>query len=215
MRRTTLTHHTSPNLSHPQKIQTRSLYIKPFQALDILNQKALTVRETPLSESESKSKFSLSLTVDRTALSPCFIASPTPDFDPAKSRKFPFPYTTTDLRNTQNSVIGEIASNLGLPETAHPQLVTLAQGLWKIFREKEAFSLEVKVHPSADGKLEVCDARFGFDDAAHRSAGRQEEVHKLRDKEEEVPEEVVAEKDGIVYVKYVPSHVLLLTNGVN
>ena len=93
---------------------------------------------------------------------------------------------------------------LGLSETAHPQLVALTQGLWKIFREKEAFSLEVKVHPSADGKLEIYDARFGFDDAAYRSAGRQEEVHKLRNKEEEVPEEVVAEKDGIVYVKYVP-----------
>lgn len=60
------------------------------------------------------------------------------------------------------------------------------------------------MHPSVDGKLEVYDARFGFDDAAYRSAGRQEEVHQLRDKEEEVPEEVVAEKDGIVYIKYVP-----------
>lgn len=98
---------------------------------------------------------------------------------------------------------------LGLPETAHPRLASLAQGLWKVFREKEAFSLEVKVHPFADGKLEVYDARFGFDDAAYRSAGRQEEVHKLRNKEEEVPEEVVAEKDGIVYVKYVPFLVLL------
>jgi succinyl-CoA synthetase alpha subunit len=28
-------------------------------------------------------------------------------------------------------------------------------------------------------------------------------VHRLRNKEEEVPEEVEAEKDGIVYVKYV------------
>lgn len=62
------------------------------------------------------------------------------------------------------------------------------------------------MYPSADGKLEVYDARFGFDDAAYRSAGRQEEVHKLRDMKEEVLEEVVAEKDGIVYVKYVLSH---------
>lgn len=204
MRRTTLTPHASPSISHPQKTQTRSLYIKPFQALDMLNLEALTVRETPPSESEAKSNFSLSLTVDRTALSPCFITSPTPDLNPEHSRKFPFPYTTTDLRNTKIPLIRDIALKLGLSETAHPQLVALTQGLWKIFREKEAFSLEVKVHPSADGKLEIYDARFGFDDAAYRSAGRQEEVHKLRNKEEEVPEEVVAEKDGIVYVKYVP-----------
>ncbi|BCR86153.1 putative succinyl-CoA synthetase subunit alpha [Aspergillus chevalieri] len=201
MRRISLTRHTSPNLSHPQKVQTRSLYIKPHQALDMLKQKALTVRETPPSELESKSSFSLSLSVDRTALTPCFIASATPDFSPAKSRKFPFPYTTTDLKSKKNPLVKDIAAKLRLPETAHPRLATLVQGLWKIFREKEAFSLEVKVYPSADGKLEVYDARFGFDDAAYRSAGRQEEVHKLRDMKEEVLEEVVAEKDGIVYVK--------------
>jgi len=209
MRRTTFTHNMALK---PQATfqQSRSLYIKPHQALDMLKQKALTVRKTPPSGPESKSSFSLSLTVDRTALSPCFIASPTPDFNTAKSRKFPFPYKTTDLKTEKNPLVRDIASNLHLPKTVQPRLATLAQELWKIFREKEAFSLEVKVHPSADGKLEVYDARFGFDDAAYSSAGRQEEVHKLRNKEEEIPEEVAAEKDGIVYVKYVPCHLSYL-----
>lgn len=202
MRRTTLTHQTGPR---QQCQQTRSLYIKPFQAFDMLKEKSIPVRETTVSESD----FSLSLTVDRTALSPCIIASSSPNFDPAHSRKFPFSYATTDLRKDANSLIEDVASDLGLPETLRPRLAYLVQILWKIFREKEAFLLEVRVQRTADGRLEVHDARFGFDDAAYRSSGRQEDVHRLRNKKGEVPEEVEAEKDGIVYVKFVslpPSH---------
>ncbi|RMJ21098.1 Succinyl-CoA [Aspergillus sp. HF37] len=77
----------------------------------------------------------------------------------------------------------------------------LIEVLWQTFTEKEAFSLETRVGSSSGGALEVRGARFGFDDAALKSSGRQESVHQLRDKESEVPEEVEAEKDGIVYVK--------------
>jgi succinyl-CoA synthetase alpha subunit len=92
---------------------------------------------------------------------------------------------------------------LGLPASSHPQLAGFVQALWEIYKEKEAFTLETQIAVSADGTLEVHGARFGFDDAAFRSSGRQEDVHKLRDTSEEVAEEVEAEKDGIVYVKYV------------
>lgn len=82
-------------------------------------------------------------------------------------------------------------------------MVQLTRHLWRIFRDREAYLLEVRVRQSEEGWLEVLNARFGFDDAAFRSAGRQESLHRLRRKEEEVSEEVEAEKDGIVYVKYV------------
>lgn len=61
--------------------------------------------------------------------------------------------------------------------------------------------LETRVGVSPEGGLEVYDAGFGLDDAAFRSSGRQEDVQRLRNREEEVWEEVEAEKDGIVYVK--------------
>lgn len=143
---------------------------------------------------------SISITVDRTALSPCVIASPTADFDPAQSRKFPFSYTQTSFGDSP--VIDAVASHLVLPDSAHGKLAELVQTLWAIFTEKEAFVLETRVGISAAGDLEVHGARFGFDDAAFRSSGRQEEIHRLRNTAEEVPEEVEAEKDGIVYVKY-------------
>jgi Succinyl-CoA synthetase, beta subunit len=155
------------------------------------------------SASSFDSSVSVSITVDRTALSPCIIASPSSNFNTAQSQKFPFPYTQTEF---ESSVIAAVASHLGLPVSTHKQLTEIVQALWEIYKEKEAFTLETQIGISADGTLEIHGARFGFDDAAFRSSGRQEDIHKLRNKSEEVAEEVEAEKDGIVYVKYVEAH---------
>jgi succinyl-CoA synthetase alpha subunit len=173
----------------------RNLYIKQFQALDILKQNSITVNETV-----SSSDGSVSISVDRTALSPCIVASPGTEFEPARSRKFPFSYNLASFEN--NSVVSEVASHLGLPASSHGKLAGVVQALWEIFKEKEAFVLETRIGLSPEGDLEVRGAHFGFDDAAYRSSGRQEDIHSLRNKAEEVPEEVEAEKDGIVYIKY-------------
>lgn len=148
----------------------------------------------------------VAISVDRTALSPCIVASPTAEFDQAHSRKFPFSYTQPNFANS--SVIAAVASHLGLPDSTHGKLTSLVQALWEIFTEKEAFVLETRIGASANGELEIHGARFGFDDAAFRSSNRQEEIHRLRDISEEVPEEVEAEKHGIVYIKYVVSNTI-------
>lgn len=175
--------------------QKRNLYVKQFQAFDILNQKSI-----PVSEQSAPSDVSISISVDRTALSPSIVASPSVEFDPAQSRKFPFSYSVASFENS--SLVSDVASHVGLPSSSHRELTALIQSLWEIFKEKEAFVLETRLGTSATGNLEVHGARFGFDDAAFRSSGRQQEVHALRNISEEVPEEVEAEKDGIVYVKY-------------
>lgn len=177
-----------------QKMQSRTLYIKQSQALDILKQKAIHVSES----AELPSDLHLSLTIDRTALTPRLIASPSADFEPGNSVHLPFAYTTEKF-GASDPIIATLASQLRLPNAAHAKLAELVQALWEIFKQKEAFVLEVRASES----LEVRGARFGFDDAAFRSSGRQEDIHKLRNAKEEVPEEVEAEKDGIVYVKYV------------
>ncbi|KAJ5428687.1 hypothetical protein N7445_010141 [Penicillium cf. griseofulvum] len=182
-------------ISRLTAVNKRGLYIKQFQAFDILKQKSVPVNE---SASRSDNCISVSITVDRTALSPCIIASRSSNINPAQSHKFPFPYTQTKF---ENSIISAVASHLSLPVSAHKQLARIVQALWEIYKEKEAFTLETQIVISADGALEVHGARFGFDDAAFRSSGRQEDTHKLRNISEEVPEEVEAEKDGIVYVK--------------
>ncbi|KAJ5574890.1 ATP-grasp fold subdomain 2 [Penicillium hetheringtonii] len=174
--------------------QKRSLYIKQFQAFDLLKEKNVLVNGSPY-----KSDASISISVDRTALSPCIIASPTAEFDPAQSRRFPFAYSETNFDG--NPIIREVTSQLGLPVSAQGRVAGLVKALWEIFKEKEAFVLETHIGTAANGTLEVHTAKFGFDDAAFRSSGRQEDIHRLRNTAEEVPAEVEAEKDGIVYIK--------------
>jgi succinyl-CoA synthetase alpha subunit len=57
-----------------------------------------------------------------------------------------------------------------------PKLIT---GLVALYMRKEAFLLETKLVESLGG-LRVVGARFGFDDAAFRSAKRQMDIHSLR-----------------------------------
>ncbi|KAE8376303.1 succinyl-CoA synthetase-like protein [Aspergillus bertholletiae] len=194
MRRVTLPKNQSTSSASQQ---TRTLFIKQSQAMDMLQEKSISTNEADPSESD----IFLSLTVDRTALSPCVIASTAADFAPFHTNKFPFAYSNTDFGTNNSPIIKSIASHLNLPDTAHEKLAQLVQALWQIFKEKEAYLLEIRVNPSSTEGLEVCSARFGFDDAAFRSSGRQKEVHSLRNLAEEVHEEVEAEKDGIVYVK--------------
>ncbi|KAL4755068.1 hypothetical protein BDW72DRAFT_212518 [Aspergillus terricola var. indicus] len=180
-----------------QKRQSRTLYIKQFQALDMLKQTGIQVNET----STSASDVYISLTIDRTALSPALIASTSPGFEPSNSVRLPFPYTKEKFE-ASDSIITAVATQLSLPTSAHGKLAGIVQALWQIFKQKEAFILEVRANYSAEEGLEVRGARFGFDDAAFRSSGRQEKIHALRNVKEEVPEEVEAEKDGIVYIKF-------------
>lgn len=174
--------------------QKRNLYIKRFQAFDLLKEKDIIVNGSPY-----KSDASISISIDRTTLSPCIVASPTAEFDPVQSRRFPFSYSQSSFDG--NHVITQVTSHLGLPTSAKDKVASLVQALWDIFKEKEAFVLETQIGTAASGSIEVHNARFGFDDAAFRSSGRQEQIHRLRNTAEEVPEEVEAEKDGIVYIK--------------
>jgi succinyl-CoA synthetase alpha subunit len=69
-----------------------------------------------------------------------------------------------------------------------------------MFYEKEAFFLSTSVVERL-GEIKVVGARFGFDDAAYRSCGRQAGLQALRDVAAEDPAELEAEKSGIVYIK--------------
>lgn len=192
-----------PNVNGDKTVpaQRRTFYVKQHQAFDMLKEKGITTADTAGSEND----FKLAITVDRTALSPCIAASPTthePD-SVARTRKFPFNFGKREF-NANGTQIKDIAHHLSLPKSSYNQLATLLGQLIDIFMSKEAFLLETQVTLTGSGELLVSKARFGFDDAAFRSSNRQEDVHSLRNKAEEVLEEVEAEKDGIVYVKCVP-----------
>lgn len=106
-----------------------------------------------------------------------------------------------------------IAEHITLPEEASEQLTHLLVVLWKIFKETEAYTLNLKsVVVDREGKIIITGSgvdvkgsrnlEFIFDDAAFRSGGRQVKLHELRHIENEIVEEVEAGRAGIAYVKF-------------
>jgi succinyl-CoA synthetase alpha subunit len=140
----------------------------------------------------------LAVAVDRANLSPCIIASPAnnPGDPHAEAKKFPFDYQS----GFDVSQVPAIAEHLQLGHSSKDSLPKLINGLVELYMKKEAFLLET-MFVERLGDLKVVSARFGFDDAAYRSTKRQSDIHALRRVEDEDPQELDAEKVGIVYIK--------------
>jgi succinyl-CoA synthetase alpha subunit len=98
-------------------------------------------------------------------------------------------------------MLNNVSAHLEISGNGRHSLQKLIADLVDIFMSKEAFVVQTKIILDDNGGLQVQGAKFGFDDAAFRSSGRQKEVHALRDLNSEVPEDVEAEKYGMIYVK--------------
>jgi len=178
----------------------RSLHLRPDQAAQLLSDHGILASSSPASPKDSRL---LCVTIDRTARSPCIIASPTtePSQIYRRSRHIPFDYRTgpTDQHVTQ---VLELLQMDAAPPTAKAATTKLIKQLWEIFRKKEAVSLEMHISvPASVDSLTITNLDFTFDDAAFRSSKRQADLHALRDTSLEDPVELSAEPDGIVYIK--------------
>ncbi|KAL9107965.1 MAG: hypothetical protein Q9227_007180 [Pyrenula ochraceoflavens] len=190
--------------------QTRSLYIKQLQAFEMLREQGVPCLETSSNEASNKG---LELAIDRVNRSPCILASTNTHSDISRlTKRFALTYGSSEP--TSDATLQAIADHLSLPSTVQPDVSRLIASLLDIFMSKEAFVLSTTVSVNINGTLQVDSARFGFDDAAYRSSGRQASVHALRDTSLEVREEVEAEKHGIIYVKLDgPGTIGTLVNG--
>lgn len=175
-------------------VQKRSLYIKENLALDMLRERGINAAEY----SGSGRRRLLAMSVDRPSLSPCIIASPASDPEQAhaEAKSFPFDYE----KGFDPSNVSALAQHLQLGQSAQPSLLKLINRLFDLYVTKEAFLLET-MFVERLGDVKVVGARFGFDDAAFRSAQRQADVQALRATEDEDAHELEAEKEGIVYIK--------------
>jgi len=187
--------------------QRRALYIHEDDALDLLRERGINAS----SYSGKGRQRLLAVAIDRNTLSPCIIASAASD--PSKfnteAKKFPFDYR----RGLSASQIPDITSHLQLSGSSADSLPKLLNGLISLYMSKEAFLIETTFVERL-GDLKVVGARFGFDDAAFRSAKRQADIHALRRIQDEDPAEVEAETDGIVYIKFSGSgNIGTLVNG--
>ena len=177
-------------------ILQRWIHIPESQSFEMLEKLGVPILKSE--DAESRDYF-LSLAVDRTNCAPCTVTSfsiggESPQIH-AKS------YRLSMDKVVDDSTFSSIATDLRCEEKSLESLSFLLSSLINIFYDKEASSVSTRVSRDREGKLAVARAEFDFDDAAFRSGKRHADIQQMRDTRNEVPEEVEAEKDGIVYIK--------------
>ncbi|KAF7350595.1 Succinyl-CoA ligase [ADP-forming] subunit alpha, mitochondrial [Mycena sanguinolenta] len=193
-------YHMSRPRPGSQISQRRTLHFQAGQAADLLSRHGISTTRDATAEEIPQV---VSVTIDRSGRSPCFLVCPTLDTDP---KSIPF-----DFRDGPTAeAIAKVLEHLRIDRTASIALSAaqhLLSVLHKIFMEYEGVAIEVQIAIAADtGDLLVFAPQFTFDDAAFKSCGRHPKLHALRDVSPSVidPMELAAEADGIVYVKLGP-----------
>lgn len=183
-------------LAKPCTQQRRHLTLSEDDCMDLLREAGLNCGHY----SGLGTRRFLAIGVDRSTRSPCILAAPTVDDDQIEKmvKRYSFDYR----HGPDELAIERVASRLhiSLKESAHESLRRLVHRLSDIFYEKEAYLMETEIVERL-GEIKVVGARFGFDDAAYRSCGRQTELQKLRNTAVEDASELEAEKSGIIYIK--------------
>ncbi len=145
----------------------------------------------------------LAMTIDRETYRPTIIISKNGGQDIRSiAKQHPagiHAYNFTLTEGIPESLAQRISSDFGISNTAETtSLGKTLTALHKIFLEKEGMLLEVRSLARSDSAFVCLDSSFVFDDDAHK---RQVDLFSLRDKEQEVRDEVEAEKYGLVYVR--------------
>ncbi|ODQ80588.1 hypothetical protein BABINDRAFT_160846 [Babjeviella inositovora NRRL Y-12698] len=104
----------------------------------------------------------------------------------------------------------EVAAVLGFSQKAQPEAAETIQKLYQCFVERDATQIEINpLSETVDNKVFAMDAKLGFDDNAEF---RQTEVYSWRDFTQEDPEEVLAAKSGLNFIK-LDGNIGCLVNG--
>ncbi|KAH3674202.1 hypothetical protein WICMUC_003444 [Wickerhamomyces mucosus] len=156
----------------------------------------------------------LAILLDRATQKPIIVASAQGGMDiegvaakdPSAIKTFP-----VDLeKGVTNEQAAEIASVLGFTSHAQAEAAETVQKLYKIFQEKDSTQIEINpLSETVDHKVLAMDAKFGFDDNA---SYRQEEVFSWRDVTQEDPDEVLASKSNLNFIK-LDGNIGCLVNG--
>ncbi|AQZ17529.1 LSC2 (YGR244C) [Zygosaccharomyces parabailii] len=110
-------------------------------------------------------------------------------------------------------VAKKVGAALGFSKEAQPEAADTVKKLYKIFTERDATQIEINPLSEIAGdphhKVMCMDAKFGFDDNA---SFRQQEIYSWRDISQEDPDEVIAKKAGLNFVK-LQGNIGCLVNG--
>ena len=186
---------------HPSaaKQQTRHLTIRAQQSLDILGSKGI-----PCEPYKGKGPLRyLAISIDRDTRTPCILASPDP-YNHSPLHNIPLPYPLPEkLEPLIRRLLPEICKRIALPHSGPIKkvLYPLVANLIQMFNDSEGVLLVTLLHYNNTQRgMKVGSAHFHFDDAA--SFRRGPELQSLRDTSLYSPEELEAEKSGLVYIKF-------------
>ncbi|KAI2472174.1 succinyl-CoA synthetase-like protein [Annulohypoxylon bovei var. microspora] len=202
-RRPALTQHPLHQWRADQK---RSMHILQDVAFGYLRE-----REIPICEGLApNSQKLLAVTINRSTRNSCIIASPTTHV--SDGRKFDFNYGSLVV---EDMPIEALMKHLELNLSSKDSLEKLISELVLLFKDQEYFLLETRIveTPDSNSRIQVAAANFGFDDASVKSCGRHRDIPEFRDTSAEDPDELSAEKDGIVYIKLADGNIGTLVNG--
>lgn len=152
---------------------------------------------------EFEEEWYLAMTIDRENYTPAIIISKKGGVDiETVAKEHPEELFTFHFKISEGitgKLVGQIAKSLNASADESKNLETLLNGMYKIFVDKDATLLEINpLVRTADNNFTCLDAKFTFDNAAEK---RQKDLFALRDSQHEIPEEVEAEKYGLVYVR--------------
>ncbi|UNI16612.1 hypothetical protein JDV02_003037 [Purpureocillium takamizusanense] len=146
----------------------------------------------------------LAMTIDRNNYAPAIIISKKgggKDID-VIAKEHPESIHTFNFGLTKGitpALVSEIADKVGLSTSETESLAPILSSMHQIFSQKDGTLLEVNPLARApDGSLTCLDATFAFDNSA---AHRQRELFALRDRTQEVADELEAESHGLLYVR--------------
>jgi succinyl-CoA synthetase alpha subunit len=170
------------------------LHLRNDAALHFLKKKGVSIAENQDSSQASL----LAIAVDRSTRTPCILVSNAEDAGKGQSVVKRFSFTHRENPTTQQ--IKDINTFLSFQTVTLESLSKLINNLIMIHLEKELVILGTHIIETSDG-LQIVKADLVADDAAFRSARRQEDIQSLREINLEDPQELQAANDGIVYVK--------------
>lgn len=189
-------HRPTSTFKPPRKIQRRGIQILESRSHEMLKERGVTISEDE--DSRSRDYF-LDITIDRANYAPTIITSYSIGGESAHHHAKSHPFGLD--KKVDASTFSSIATELNCRKESFHTLTRILGSLIAIFFDKEAFALATRISRNAKGELAVARSSFYFDDAAFRSCERQGDLQISEDFANKAPEEIEAEKDGIVYVK--------------
>lgn len=189
----------TPRSSIIDMTQKRTIYIKEEDAFRLLDEKKID--RTQMGSNEPREPTIIrqfTIGIDRSNRCPCITVKRIGNGSHVQSSKLPFSYKSSRI---QSSIFDKCVKMTKL-QRQRAYLRSMLDGLFELFKEKEAFLLETIVNRYNNVREPLVEsAKFGFDDAAFKSANRQSEIHSLPRADVQDPAEAEAEKHGIVYIK--------------